>query len=73
MLKKKKLFDPKKFGQQLRQHMIENDLTVRSAASIIGCSQATISRVCRGFPPDVENYLMIQHWMDKQKPNQEAS
>lgn len=36
---------------------------VRSAAKEIGISHATLSRVERGFLPDLENYKKICNWL----------
>jgi len=39
------------------------DQGIRSAAKEIGISHATLSRVERGFLPDLENYKKICNWL----------
>jgi transcriptional regulator with XRE-family HTH domain len=39
------------------------DLGIRGAAKEIGISHATLSRVERGFLPDLENYEKIRRWL----------
>lgn len=43
--------------------MARKHITCRDAAKEVGCSPATVSRVCNGKPPDVENYLRISKWL----------
>ncbi len=62
---KKHLFNADTFGKHLRVRMAEKRQGMRATAKEIGCSLATVSRVCSGKPPDVENYLRIQKWMGK--------
>ncbi len=61
----KKLFDPLKFGKTLEEALTATQLTVREAAELIGCSHATISRVCNGGRPSIENFIRICKWLDK--------
>lgn len=56
-------FDPVAFGESLRRVMGAKGLSVRKAAPLIGASPATINRVMRGNPPNVEDYLRICKWL----------
>lgn len=57
------LFNADAFATEVRVLMARKHITCREAASEIGCSHATVSRVCNGKPPDVENYLRISKWL----------
>ncbi len=62
-----KLFDPVLFGAELFQIRTRDRreiLSLRDAAKFIGVSHATLSRVERGYPPTVENYLRIKLFID---------
>jgi transcriptional regulator with XRE-family HTH domain len=58
------LFDPVQFARMVRVCIAERGITQLRAAQEVGCSTATMSRICRGLAPDVENYLRIMRWMD---------
>lgn len=62
----KPLFDQEKFATDLRLAMAAKNVDMLSASKEIGCSHSTISRICNGKSPDVENYLRIMRWLDKQ-------
>jgi transcriptional regulator with XRE-family HTH domain len=40
-----------------------NNIGVRDLAPEIGTSAATLSRIERGYLPDVETFMKIQHWL----------
>src|SRR3984893_14642841 len=48
-------------GRQVREK--RGDQGIRAAAKEIGLSHATLSRVERGFLPDLENYKKICKWL----------
>ena len=57
------LFDPIQFGLRLKAVRDHRGLGVRAAGEAIGVEKSTVSRIERGFPPTVENYLRCQFWM----------
>lgn len=63
-----RLFDAKAFATEVRVFMARKHITSREAAREIGCSHATVSRICNGGPPDVENYLRIRKWLSHPTP-----
>jgi len=48
----------------LRVKEKRGDQGIRAAAKEIGISHATLSRVERGFMPDLENYRRICRWLE---------
>jgi transcriptional regulator with XRE-family HTH domain len=62
---KRPLFKPRTFARSIKAALKQERLSMRELAKEIGCSVATISRVCAEKPPDVENYLKIQQWLSK--------
>lgn len=62
----KPLFDPIRFGGEFRKKILALGLSYRNAAPLIGVSSATLNRIANGKPPDVENYLRIVKWLEKQ-------
>jgi len=65
----KNLFDPKLFGLQVKravQHcQSQSGDGYRAIAKQIGIGHATLSRVCHGKPPTVENYMRLNKWMER--------
>ncbi|KRE07490.1 hypothetical protein ASE63_22590 [Bosea sp. Root381] len=59
------LFNAEAFATQVRVLMARKHITMREAAVEIGCGHATVSRVCNGKTPDVENYLRISKWLSE--------
>lgn len=59
-----KLFDAAAFAKRMRVAIAERDIDMRTAAKEIPCSHATVSRVCNGKSPDVENYLRMSRWLE---------
>jgi transcriptional regulator with XRE-family HTH domain len=55
------MFTLEDLGRRLREK--RGDLGIRAAAKEIGISHATLSRVERGFLPDLENYEKICKWL----------
>lgn len=43
----------------LEVYMNVNNLSMRALASKVGVSVATISRICKGMPPDVNTFLAL--------------
>lgn len=62
---RKQMFKPDEFSKSLRVAIAERNLDMLRAAKEIGCSHSSISRICNGKSPDVENYLKIQKWLSK--------
>jgi transcriptional regulator with XRE-family HTH domain len=50
-------------GRLIAQRREKQELGVRAAAREIGISHATLSRVEKGFLPDLENYEKICKWL----------
>lgn len=61
----KPLFNADDFSKKVRIRIAERGIDMRTAATEIGCSHATVSRICGGKSPDVENYLRIGRWLDR--------
>ena len=59
-----KLFNPIQFGLRLKAVRSQRRLGVRAAGDAIGVEKSTVSRIERGFPPTVENYLRCLSWME---------
>jgi transcriptional regulator with XRE-family HTH domain len=59
------LFKPRTFARSIKATLKQQRLSMRDLAKELGCSVATISRVCAAKPPDVENYLRIEQWLSK--------
>jgi transcriptional regulator with XRE-family HTH domain len=59
------LFDAQAFARRIRVRIAERGISQADAALEIGCSKATLSRVCRASVPDVENYFRIEAWLAK--------
>jgi transcriptional regulator with XRE-family HTH domain len=55
------MFTLEDLGRRLRDK--RGALGIRAAAKEIGISHATLSRVERGFLPDLENYAKICKWL----------
>ena len=56
------MFDAKKFGMHLAYHRRGMALSLRQASEQLGISAATISRIERGSPPDIDNFAKICIW-----------
>ena len=50
-------------GRLVLARRTERDLGVRAAAKEVGVSHGTLSRVEKGFLPDLENYDKIRRWL----------
>jgi transcriptional regulator with XRE-family HTH domain len=59
-----KLFDAEGFARRLRVRIAERGISQADAAVEIGCSKATLSRVCRASAPDMENYMRMMAWLE---------
>lgn len=57
------LFDAQAFGERVAAKLEKYSLSYRDAAREVPCSSATLNRVARGSPPDVENYLRLSRWL----------
>lgn len=57
------LFNADDFSRALRVAIAARHIDMRTAAKEIHCSHSTVSRVCNGKAPDVENYLRISKWL----------
>lgn len=63
MGERKKRFNPAAFGRNIRVRTAQRNIHMYEAAREIGCSAATLSRICHGKSPSVENYLRIRSWL----------
>ena len=63
----KRLFDADQFATKLRMKIAERGIDMKIAAKEIGCAHSSVSRICNGKSPDVENYLRIQKWLTQPK------
>lgn len=61
-------FNAQAFARRIRVRIAERGISQADAALEIGCSKATLSRVCRASVPDVENYFRIEAWLTKYDP-----
>ena len=59
----KPLWNAERFARQLRVRIAEKGITRKTAASQIGVSASTVTRVCNGKAPDMESYLRIKQWL----------
>lgn len=50
-------------GRLVAAKRAERALGIRAAAKEVGVSHATLSRVEKGFLPDLENYEKIRRWL----------
>jgi transcriptional regulator with XRE-family HTH domain len=50
-------------GRLILDKRTERGLGIRAAANEVGVSHATLSRVEKGFLPDLENYEKIRKWL----------
>jgi transcriptional regulator with XRE-family HTH domain len=50
-------------GRLVSAKRAERGLGIRAAAKEVGISHATLSRVEKGFLPDLENYEKIRKWL----------
>lgn len=57
------LFDAAEFGRRVAKKLEFERLSFREACPFVPCSPATLNRISRGRPPDVENYLRISRWL----------
>jgi transcriptional regulator with XRE-family HTH domain len=64
---KRLLFKPRTFARDIKSALKRDRLSMRDLARELGCSVATVSRVCAGKPPDVENYLRIEQWLHRRR------
>jgi len=55
-------------GELLRLYRAVNKLGVRAMAKQIGVSAATISRIERGLPMDLNTWLAVQTWLLRRRP-----
>ncbi|MDE2104481.1 MAG: helix-turn-helix transcriptional regulator [Patescibacteria group bacterium] len=62
---KRPIFNAAKFGERLRVALARRNISVRDAAKEIGISHATVSRTSAGKIPNIENYLRITVWLEK--------
>jgi len=60
------VFDAQAFARRIRVRIAERGISQAAASVEIGCSTATLSRVCRASVPDVENYFRIEAWLNKE-------
>lgn len=67
------LFDLTAFARRVRVRMADLNLSYRDAAPLIGVAVPTLNRVARAKgPPDVENYLRIERWLQANSPSNSA-
>ena len=57
------IFQTERFAQAIAGRLKYLRLDVRSAARETGLSAATISRVARGSPPDVQSLATLLAWL----------
>lgn len=57
------MFDAAAFAEMVRVKMARDRLSVRDVEAMIGVSHATVSRVARGGPPNVETFLRLSKWL----------
>lgn len=57
------MFLAQKFGEQVKQFRGEDGM--RHAAWEIGISPSTLSRIERGYAPDVNTFLALMYWMNE--------
>jgi transcriptional regulator with XRE-family HTH domain len=50
-------------GRKILEKREKDDLGLRAAAKSIGITHSTLSRVERGFHPDLETYQKIYRWL----------
>ena len=62
------MFDAELFSACVRRTMTARNLSVRETAKEVGVSSATIGRVHVGKAPDVETFVRLLAWMDKNEP-----
>jgi len=51
------------FSKTVRVRIAEKGLSQTDAARQIPISKATLSRVCRGYAPDLRSYKLITKWL----------
>lgn len=57
------IFDVAQFAKAVAGRLKHQRIDVRSAAQETGLSAATISRVARGSPPDVQSLATLLAWL----------
>ncbi len=57
------MFDAEAFAEMIRVKMARERVSCRDVAARTGTSHATVSRVSRGNPPDVETFLRLSKWL----------
>lgn len=60
------------FARSVKFYVDIRRLSVREAAVEMGVSPATVSRVTRGYPPDLECYFRMRIWLEIQRATAEA-
>ena len=56
------MFNAKKFGMHVASHRRGLGLRLRGAATELGVSAATLSRIERGEKPDIDTFVKICLW-----------
>lgn len=54
-----------KLGEMLLSYRQKKDINARDLAKEIGMSASTLCRIERGNNPDVDTYLKILNWMNR--------
>jgi transcriptional regulator with XRE-family HTH domain len=60
-----KPFDAARFARRVLRLMEGRRLSVREAARETGVSPATMSRVTRGYSPNIETYTRLCRWLER--------
>jgi len=61
------LFDPQIFARTIRLEVSRRGVTQNEAARQMDIHKATLSRICKGGSPDVENFLRIARWLNRKE------
>ena len=62
-----KCFNGEAFSLRLRLTMARKTLSTREVELLTSVSKSIISRVCRGYKPDIDSYFTLTAWMDRQE------
>ena len=62
------LFDAELFGSRVKRVMQARNLSVRKTAAEVEVSSATIGRVIKGKAPDIETFVRLLAWMERNEP-----
>ena len=60
------IYSKTRMGKRLSKVMMVRDLSCREVSARVGISAATVSRIARGGVPDVESYLRVAVWLERQ-------